>query len=501
MKKILKSLVLVCLGWALLWAAGISATLPDQFAQKAREMEQKAYYTQAIKDFQQASNLYLQQGAPKAAEACRIKARLLGNILQEYDYDKSQALKVLQETFPGMSEAEREKLLEKADYLTIDGKPRYFDGFAANLMSRNPELMKLSPHKIEGLRTFYRKFLDLMASVKGAYPEEKSRAYVSPITYQWTTKVEIPRKELPVKGLFRLWVPVPVETAAQRNIKVYEANPGEFAPFPPQIAREIGLAYFEVPLEKLKENLNISVKFLFTHYAQLFQIDPERVGSYNPNKTMYLLYTACEGNASYTPEMQAKALEVVGSEKNPYLRAKALYYYIVKNISYSLMPHCTLSALNKPESIFVFEKGYGDCGAQSTYFVALCRSLGIPARITGGFQLWPGYEGPHFWAEFYLPNYGWIPVDTSAAQLATNLPELSEKEVAQYVDYFFGSQDPCRFIIQTQGDATPLPLNAEPLDLRMAIQFPTAECSTMEQNPNILVQKYLKTEFSPVDRN
>ena len=42
------------------------------------------------------------------------------------------------------------------------------------------------------------------------------------------------------------------------------------------------------------------------------------------------------------------------------------------------------------------------------YFAALCRSIGIPARAVGGYQMIQGFAGTHFWAEYYLEGYGWF---------------------------------------------------------------------------------------------
>jgi transglutaminase-like putative cysteine protease len=82
----------------------------------------------------------------------------------------------------------------------------------------------------------------------------------------------------------------------------------------------------------------------------------------------------------------------------------------------------------------------GACNMMTQLFVALCRAVGIPARgVTGmvGWGPWVNEEdlrvreerhtelsadglatarlsgpfGGHRWPEFYLPGYGWIPVD------------------------------------------------------------------------------------------
>jgi len=85
----------------------------------------------------------------------------------------------------------------------------------------------------------------------------------------------------------------------------------------------------------------------------------------------------------------------------------------------------------------------GDCGAQSMYFSALCRSLGIPARTTGGWQLFSGNFGDHFWAEFFLPNYGWLPVDPTAAELSLYPPDLTDQQRKVFIDFYFGVRTPC----------------------------------------------------------
>jgi len=46
----------------------------------------------------------------------------------------------------------------------------------------------------------------------------------------------------------------------------------------------------------------------------------------------------------------------------------------------------------------------------------LCRAVGIPARIQAGFSFHrpsETLEDGHMWAEYYLENYGWIPVDVT----------------------------------------------------------------------------------------
>jgi hypothetical protein len=91
------------------------------------------------------------------------------------------------------------------------------------------------------------------------------------------------------------------------------------------------------------------------------------------------------------------------------------------------------------------------------YFSALCRSIGIPARTTGGKQMFGQMStskaySDHFWGEFYVPNYGWVPVDTSIAQLEFYATGLSDAQSTANRDYFFGHQDNLRLVFQKDND-------------------------------------------------
>lgn len=63
------------------------------------------------------------------------------------------------------------------------------------------------------------------------------------------------------------------------------------------------------------------------------------------------------------------------------------------------------SGLNTLEKILA--DGGGDCGNLSSIYISLLRAKGIPARHV------IAIGGNHVWSEFYIQDFGWVPVDVS----------------------------------------------------------------------------------------
>jgi len=70
-------------------------------------------------------------------------------------------------------------------------------------------------------------------------------------------------------------------------------------------------------------------------------------------------------------------------------------------------------------ALWTLENKKGICSHFATLFITLARAQGIPARLAVGFAggkavgdttyIYSSYA--HGWAEIYLPNYGWVPID------------------------------------------------------------------------------------------
>ena len=80
--------------------------------------------------------------------------------------------------------------------------------------------------------------------------------------------------------------------------------------------------------------------------------------------------------------------------------AKRCYEYVASHYNYINGSWRTLAT--------IIQAGGGECGDFTTLFVNLMRYKGIPARHNIGVWVGGGY---HVWPDFYLEDYGWVPVD------------------------------------------------------------------------------------------
>ncbi len=110
--------------------------------------------------------------------------------------------------------------------------------------------------------------------------------------------------------------------------------------------------------------------------------------------------------------------------------------WIKENIEYSL-DTLTAEAVQKPS--WVLDNRYGVCDEITSLFVAMVRSIGIPARYVSGLA-YTNYNnindfGSHAWAEVYFPDYGWIPFDVTYGEFgfldATHITLMQTKDSAE----------------------------------------------------------------------
>lgn len=132
----------------------------------------------------------------------------------------------------------------------------------------------------------------------------------------------------------------------------------------------------------------------------------------------YMIYTKPTNNIDSDNEDIIKmASTIVEGEDDLYIVSFKLAQWIERNIKYSLN---TLTADSSQKASWVLTNKEGVCDELTSLYIAMLRSLGIPARYISGvaYTNWNDINdwGPHAWAEVYFPNYGWVPFDLTYIQ-------------------------------------------------------------------------------------
>ncbi len=111
--------------------------------------------------------------------------------------------------------------------------------------------------------------------------------------------------------------------------------------------------------------------------------------------------------------VRAKASELAEGEDDLFVVLFKLGSWVEQNVQYNLS---TLTADATQKASWVLENKVGVCDEITALFMAMARSLGVPARFVSGMsytnspyfnQQWQ----PHGWAEVYMPDVGWVPFD------------------------------------------------------------------------------------------
>ena len=476
-------LVMICSLWICGAVAAEEEQSPDDLYQQAEQAVANNSYKQAFNLYMNALSGYEAAGNEKQKREALRQAKRMSWLFAEMPLNRTSADETIAAAFPNFTASERAAFLEPGASIQFesDGQMNYFEGIARNIKYHNASLSQEFTHSL-GESPFF----DQVSPYISAPRDEKNPLYQNH-TFRGTGLLSIPREQLPDNGTLQVWFPLPVSFDSQEDISVTSVQPEEYVVSGPVITGEIGEVYLEFPLEEITEDyVNVSVSLTFTSSPRILDLDPESIPMYDTADPLYLRYTKSQPNLNVTPEITALAREIVGDETNPYKKARLIYDYILNTLPYSNVPHAYLNAMPIPESDFVHDTGFGDCGTQSVYFAALCRAVGIPARAPGGYQIVPGHQGTHFWAEFYLPEYGWIPVDVTVADAADWAYNATPEQVEEYKDFFFGNLDPYRFTIQTDVDE---PFSGEPNpDILMTFvhQKPAVICTSSDSDVEML---------------
>ena len=236
-----------------------------------------------------------------------------------------------------------------------------------------------------------------------------NRNYTSPRKYSVQYAMNVSVTAATGENTLYLWMPRILPTPEQRKIELVARDPD------PLLSTTESTLYSLSNLQK-GGKYRIAMSWMFDRYAVETQVNPGEVPPYVTTSESYARFTAPDPLVPSTnPEVIKAAAAAVGGEKNPWLKARRTYEWLLTLLAYNPTSTDTAGALRSRK---------GDAFVFSSLYCALLRASGIPSRMVAGYLV--GDTGKqtrrHFWDEFYVESLGWVPVDPLLGDEKSLLP-------------------------------------------------------------------------------
>jgi transglutaminase-like putative cysteine protease len=244
----------------------------------------------------------------------------------------------------------------------------------------------------------------------------------------------------------RLWIPYPVSDRDQVISDIQTS--GDYAVAEVYTDRVYGtpILYAEWPKEAQSRKLTLS--FAVERQEVRRRDFPARQPAWSPAD--YAEYLKPTSLGPTDGEVKKLSDSITKGKKTVLEKAKAIYNWTCENMYRD--PETV--GCGKGDVCELLKKPGGKCTDISSVYIALARAAGVPAREIFSVRLGKKSQEDittwqHCWAEFFLPGYGWVPVDPAdvrKAMLVEKL-ELKDAKTKEYRDYFWGGIDPYRVVI------------------------------------------------------
>ena len=297
-----------------------------------------------------------------------------------------------------------------------------------------------------------------------SFPEKRS------FNISYSVDIAVERAVMP-NSLF-IFMPLPVTSSSQQNMTLLERSSEPF------VDNYQGTTLFQFSNLSARASEQIYVSYQIDVYEVETNIRaqaPPRLNSPNLINTVYTLPSPLIPSSN--DQIRARATEIIARETLLLTRAQRIYQWIITNknigiFSDDIYRDAIVEEVSTAEMDFSMEDPEEEPEAEdylessedealeidlsqlvldalnetditsyqaALLFTALARAAGIPAIPVSGVLI--DFESGitrHFWSEFYIDGFGWIPVDPSLGSgSAPPLFPLREN----YGTYYFGNLD------------------------------------------------------------
>ena len=201
----------------------------------------------------------------------------------------------------------------------------------------------------------------------------------------------------------------------------------------------------------------LSRKLTYTFSVERQEIGMRNLPAKEPawNRTDYAEFLQPTSIGPTDGEVKRLADKITRGKRTILEKAKAIYDWACENMH---RDPATIGC-GKGDVCQLLKTPGGKCTDISSVYIALARAAGVPAREVFGIRLGRRAEeditgSQHCWVEFFLPGYGWVPVDPADVRKAMLVEKLGLKDekTIEYRHYFWGGIDAYRIKIAAGRD-------------------------------------------------
>ena len=253
-----------------------------------------------------------------------------------------------------------------------------------------------------------------------------SKRYTGRRTYSVSMNLSIANIRATGPNELYLWMPKVWQAPAQRNVRLVTREPD------PLYEDVAGVTVFHLRDLVPGGVYDVTQQFIFERYAVETAVTDWQVEPYDRTARAYRAFTEPGPLVAADDErITALAERLTRGQGNPWLRARLLYDGLLRRVAY----HGRRAA----DPLDALAAGAGDAYDFALLYTALLRAAAVPARPVAGYLVQaPDRLHPHYWTEFYLHRFGWVPVDAALGSGAGLVPASSEPDAAEY---YFGNLD------------------------------------------------------------
>ena len=257
------------------------------------------------------------------------------------------------------------------------------------------------------------------------------KAFILPKTYLIQTAVDIDDASTDKDSSIILRCPYPYVTAAQPLVQLTNSK------YEPVIENYQHSTIYQVRKDNVKEEKKrFSEDFMIYVYETRTELSAAKLGKREGiNTELYEYATRADECVPSDDEAVHDLLKkIIGNEKNAYNIAALVYNYMTENFTVR-----GDIRRGKISPIDLIDKKHGDAYDFAMIFTALLRAAGIPALPDSGILIGADMKAQnHWWCEFYLSEFGWVPADPA---LGAGLDYQLWRKDTDVRKYYFGNLD------------------------------------------------------------